>query len=257
MDLRTYLIDFILISIIFFGIVGIIYLLIKRAQFIRGVQVNREGKEGEYFRGLPYNGDIYCIFRALTHDAKSNYMVNFINAALVKWYREGKVIFEYNEEEDKLSVVFKSGIKYDHKAEQMFYHILKSFAGNDGKLTHDDILISLKLNLSTYQYFAENIANYIGDIVYSFNSDEEYKKIFGLKRFIVDFSMIPEVGTNEVFLRDEYITFAILVGCSNNIKNEFKDYIPFNIDIFYKYIDSINSSQDQLEKNYNSNYPFN
>ena len=207
-------------------------------------------KDIEYFRGLPYDGDIYCIFYKITGITKIEHILNLINAALVKWYREGKVDIKFNEEENELLVTFKSDVKYDHKAEQLFYHILKSFAGSDGNLTQIDIINSLKFHYNIYQNFSDKILDYIGDIAFSYDSHEESKKILGLKKFIIDFSMIPELGTNEVYLRDKYIEFAILLNCADMINDEFKSLIPFNIKIFFAYINSLADANDIIEENY-------
>ena len=223
-------------------------LVIVRSIKIKRLTNNRiNSKKVEYYRELPCGGDIYTMFRTINKDAKDKSTVNFVNAIIVKWYREDKVDIVCNEEQNDFVIRFKHGVNYEHKAEQMLYHTIMSFAGNDEHLSKNDLIRSFKFNLQTYQNFIDNISTYIPDIVYKYNLDEERKHIAGLKKFIEDFSILPEVSTNEVFLRDRYIMFAVLVGVTDKIKDEFETIIPFKITTFFRYINEMNNLMGSVD----------
>jgi hypothetical protein len=231
------------------GILAFILMIVCIAMTIVSNHLSnrKQAKDVEYFRELPCGGDLYVMFRTINRDAKDKLTVNFVNAIIVKWYREDKVDIVCNEDQNNFVIKFKHGVKYDHKAEQMLYHTIMSFAGNDEQLSKSDLIKSFKFNLSTYQNFIDNISNYIPEIVYKYNITEERNHIMGLKKFIEDFSIIPELPTDEVFLRDRYIMFAVLVGVTDKIKDEFEAIIPFKITTFFKYINEMNNLMNSVD----------
>ena len=237
-----------IVAIIIFSLPFIALIAIIIHKVVSNKRTLKKEKERiGYFRDLPCNGNLYIMFYAFTHSAKSPFTINFINAIIVKWYRENKVDIIPTNKEENYIVKFKNGVTYDHKAEQMLYHTIMSFAGKDEMLTREDLIGSLKFNLKTYQNYIDNISSYIGDEIYKLDIHEERDHLYGLKRFIEDFSMIPELPTNEVYLRDGYILFSILAGCADKIKDQFDGFIPFNIGVFYRYMDEMDNLSDAID----------
>lgn len=212
-----------------FGGMGIIYLSIQQSK--TGKKFHTSGdKNVEYFRDVPckWNVDL-CYFVAVScGNIYPSFQMNFISAKALEFYRKGKI--SINKGETGEYYIDMSNIsKFDSEVDKKIYNILLAAASSDRHLTSNELTAYVDINYASIINTFDEIKVVLDEQfkISGLDMVEESRRIFGLKKFIKDFSMIPELDHEHVYLRDTYMEFAILFGVADKIDNEFKDIYPF------------------------------
>lgn len=247
-----------------FGIPIIIFMLpfiiIKKNGY--GYKDNKkiDKKNTPYFRDIPCNKDIYYA-DALIKLNKFDYReTNILGAIILKWVKEDKVKFSskekaFNKKEN--TIVLPSGSKFDNEYEQKLFDMMYK-ASKDGILENKELERWARNNYTKFFKLFEEIneheieelkdrgliykrkdkneckkRNVMDDKLY-----EESVKLYGLKKFLEDFSKIDTKEVLEVKLWDEYLMFAYLFGIADKVAKQLKNLYPevltnneYNIDL--------------------------
>ena len=208
--------------------------------------------EPEYFRNLPFRGDIFQSNRALNSfsgrisamsigtkisGAISAYTLRMLNNGNLRLVSDsGKTCLAIGEAPEeipgkssskKTTGIKPDKIKDDKPIEKALYEIYKGAAGVDGILQPSELksyvrsnpkvllpLTALHRTQSCKSYYKRNIA-----------------ELYGLKNFLSDFTLIKDRQVVEVGLWNEYLVFATLYGIADKVRSEFKQVCPEYFDM--------------------------
>ena len=210
--------------------------------------------EPEYFRNLPFKGDIFQSNRALNSfsgrisamsigtkidGAISAYTLRMLNNGNLRLVSDsGKTCLaigtapeEVAEKKPatkrKTAEIKPDKIKDDKPIEKALFDIYRCAAGEDGILQPMELknyvrsnpkvllpLTALHKTQSCKSYYKRNIA-----------------ELYGLKKFLSDFTLIKDRQVVEVGLWNEYMVFATLYGIADKVRSEFKQVCPEYFDM--------------------------
>lgn len=217
-------------------------------------------KNTPYFRDIPCNKDIYYA-DALIKLNKFDYReTNILGAIILKWVKEDKVKFSsktkiFNKKEN--AIVLPSASKFDNELEQKLFDMMYK-ASKDGILENKELERWARNNYTKFFKLFEEISEQEIDklkdkgLIYKRKDRKECKKknvmddklyeesvkLYGLKKFLEDFSKIDTKEVIEVKLWDEYLMFAYLFGIADKVAKQLKNLYPevltnndYNIDL--------------------------
>lgn len=217
-------------------------------------------KNTPYFRDIPCNKDIYYA-DALIKLNKFDYReTNILGAIILKWVKEDKVKFSskekiFNKKEN--AIVLPSASKFDNELEQKLFDMMYK-ASKDGILENKELERWARNNYTKFFKLFEEINDQEIDklkdegLIYKRKDRKECKKknvmddklyeesvkLYGLKKFLEDFSKIDTKEVIEVKLWDEYLMFAYLFGIADKVAKQLKNLYPevltnndYNIDL--------------------------
>ena len=235
--------------LIFFIPLIIILIAVKNNGYgyINNKQIDK--KKVPYFRDIPCNKDIYYA-NALIYLNNFGYKEsNILGAIILKWIREDKIGFRKqesgffkkekgvldltlnptfdNENEqklfDKMYTASKDGILEPKEFERWARNNYSSFFSTLSSFKDDEIK-RLKENNMIYKRKDKtecNKKNVMNDEIYT-----QSTRLYGLKKFLDDFSNINTKETMEVKIWDEYLMFAYLFGIADKVAKQIKNLYP-------------------------------
>ncbi len=210
----------------------------------------------QYYRDLPCNKDI---FRAYWVATSYDLIINetcFLGAILLKWTKENVIKLDkktegviFKKEETAIILGDKNQLKLDleKKLYDMIYeasidgileskefekwcknHYSKILGWFDEVIDYETEQLVLegkckKQVIKTYKFFST--------IVYEVDPimKEEAEQLLGLKHFLNDFSNLSKTHPIEVFMWEEYLMFAQILGMAKQVAKEFKKIYPDEI----------------------------
>lgn len=276
--------DFVLlliVEIIFFIVAVLTFIIIvfavirnkNKECFEDGTDLKINIKNVNMFRDIPCQRDIFRFYYLakkaglINEDNKSG----LISAILLKWVKEGYIIFEKRTEKhllffskDGFSIDLDKEIKTGNTFEQQLLNYFRKASGRNMALETGEFeswcsdhyekiedwfeYIDNHMNnqLKQEQFFRSEkriskvlffkVKNYTK--VYSMKAKEEMEHIVGLKKFLLEMSSIDEKEVIEVKLWEEYLIFASILGIADKVEKQLGELCPnfveeSNIDIYY------------------------
>lgn len=244
------IIIFIMYSCVF---LGIFVFVIKKIYYSGYGYVGNKKiniKNINMFRDIPCNKDIYYANILLKlNNSKCYKEGNIFGAIILKWVRNNKVLFK-NEQKGifnrntsvidlTLNPIFDN--EYEDKLFRMMYE-----ASHDGYLeTHEferwcnsnyskfldlfkkmenDVISSLKEKRMIYKRRNKSeckYSNVMDDRIF-----DESVKLYGLKKYLEEFSNMDTKEVMEVRLWDEYLMFSYLFGIADKVAKQLKNMYP-------------------------------
>ena len=184
-------------------------------------------KNTPYFRDIPCNGNLFYADALINLNEFSDKRLNILGAIILKWIFLGKIRYvEGTSDVIDLSL----NPSFDIPVEKELFDAMRK-ASFDGILevkefekwcldNHIDFVSMLvriknieidKLKAKEHIIINDN-GYFMDDFIY-----EESKKLYGLKRYLLDFSLVDIKEINDVHLLEEYIIFAYLFGISDKV----------------------------------------
>ena len=209
-------------------------------------------KETLLFRDIPCNKDIYYAntLTKLNNEIFTGYKeTNIFGAIILKWVKENKVKFinqtkgVFNKETSSIDLTLNP--TFDNVLEKELFDIMYEASG-DGILETKELE---KWNNKHYTKFF-NLFERInkveieklkqGNHIYTRANKEECKKknimddtiyeesvtLYGLKKFLDEFSKIDTREVLEVHIWDEYLMFAYIFGIADKVAKQLKNLYP-------------------------------
>ena len=201
------------------------------------------------FRDIPCNKDIYYA-NALIYLNNFNYReTNILGAIILKWVKEDKVKFikketgllkketgcidlttrptfeDANEQRlfDIMYTASRDGILEPREFEKWaknhyskFFDVFKDFKDDEVSKLRNEGHIYTRQNKEECKK-----RNVMDDTIY-----EESTRLYGLKKFLQEFSNINTKETMEVHIWDEYLMFAYLFGIADKVAKQIKNLYP-------------------------------
>ncbi len=211
-------------------------------------------KKVDYYRDIPFNGDIFkAYFIAYNYDIM-NKKTDLLGAIILKWMKEGRVTTKnvlrghIIKKEETAIVLDKQVSEFENQKELELYNMLYQASG-DGILEKkefekwcsgryyrilnwfDSVLKQAKEQLVQEDLIIKKQKTVLGIFnKYLYLATPELKdealKIAGLKRYLLEYTLIKEREAIEVTLFEDYLIYAQLIGIAKQVSKEFKDLYP-------------------------------
>ena len=201
------------------------------------------------FRDIPCNKDIYYANTLIFLNNFDYKETNIFGAIILKWLRQGKIAFKnettgiFNKETSMIDLTLNP--TFDLPIEQELFDIMYK-ASEDGYLESrelekwakkhyekflgifnrikDQKINELKSNNHIYHRVNKEECkkkNVMDDMIY-----KDSQELYGLKKFLKEFSDMQNKEAIEVKLWDEYLMFAYLFGMADKVAKQFKNLYP-------------------------------
>ncbi|MCI7241507.1 MAG: DUF2207 domain-containing protein [Bacilli bacterium] len=234
-----------------FVVIGIVAVSKSGYGYINNKKIDK--KETPFFRDIPCNKDIYYAntLTKLNLELFGKYKeTNILGAIMLKWVREDKIKFIKEEKsgilgKEKSSIDLRLNHTFDNALEKELFDTMYKASG-DGILETKELekwarknyskffdlfkridkveLLKLEKEGHLYKRKDKNECkkrNVMDDTIYN-----ESVKLYGLKRFLDEFSRMDTKEVLEVKLWDEYLMYAYIFGIADKVAKQLKNLYP-------------------------------
>lgn len=196
-------------------------------------------KDLSWYRGIPYEGNLQRVNDVLNAYKYFNTDYNnLLSACILKLINLGAITIEQSQNEKGKFV--QNFVIHDlrqadsqPKLLRMVHNIFKQAAGNDTILEPSELksYMRSKYNQSITDSFINTLHTKTSISRYK-NEMESVRQVFGLKKYLKEFSLIDERHVQEVSLWKDYMIFATLFGIADQVIKDMKKINPeyFNMD---------------------------
>jgi uncharacterized membrane protein YgcG len=213
-----------------------------------GKKGKKFSKDTPAFREIPCKKNIFDgYFISLAFNLTKR-KTDFLGAILLKWIKEDKIatkkVITKILKREELAIDLKNS-KFDNSIEQRLYDMMKT-ASKDGILekrefenwcdSHydkilkwfDDVLNDVGSEFEDRGYLEEKKTSFIGykKCIVGDKMFEDANQLYGLRKFLLEFSRIKEKEPIEVKLWEEYLMFAQIFGIAEEVAKQFKKLYP-------------------------------
>lgn len=232
-------------------ITGIVSTSGNKYGYINNKKIDK--KETPFFRDIPCNKDIYYAntLTKLNLELFNKYKeTNILGAIMLKWVREDKIKFIKEEKsgilgKEKSSIDLRLNPTFDNVLEKELFDTMYKASG-DGILETKELekwarknyskffdlfkridkVELLKLEQEGHLYKRKDKSEckkrkVMDDTIYN-----EAVKLYGLKRFLDEFSRMDTKEVLEVKLWDEYLMYAYIFGIADKVAKQLKNLYP-------------------------------
>ena len=218
-------------------------------------------KKVEYYRDIPCNNDIYRAYWVITQYKIKDKRNGLLGAIILNWIKDGKAtitktrkgLFSFkdnnyaidlsevvdgaNEVENKLIKALKEASRYNEileakefekwcKKNYTFFDIwTKSAIDYETKQLENEGLIKTTETTTENKGYIKRTRTTINKYVDA-SMKEEALKVLGLKRFLLEYSMIDQKQAIEVHLWEDYLIYAQLLGIAEKVEEQFSELYP-------------------------------
>ena len=208
-------------------------------------------KDVPYFRDIPCNNDIFKAYYIAYQYGIIKNKTDILGAIILKWLkagiirtenREGGMIFK--KENTVIILGDDSNRQFDNQKETELFHMMH-IASKDGILENkefevwcrnsynkilrwfDGILREQRENLNVEGLLTSTGSGVMGT---KYTATPELKneamKLAGLKKFLLEYTLIPDRQAIEVKLFEDYLIFAQMMGIAKQVSKQFKELYP-------------------------------
>lgn len=195
------------------------------------------------FRDIPFDKDIYYAYTLIKINRIGYDDCNIIGAIILKWINEKKICINNKDNGYFIDLTLKP--KFDDELEFKLFNMMYEASMNglleinefhdwakryDARflsifsLFEDRVINLLKKDMHIYHRITKDecISRYVMDEkVY-----EDSLKLYGLKKYLEEFSKIDSKEVIEVKFWDEYLMYACLFGIADEVSNQLKHIHP-------------------------------
>ena len=241
-----------------FSVIGyIIFSNLKHYDF--GPEGKKITKDAPYFRDIPCNKDLYrAYFVANEYNILKN-KNDIAGAIILKWIKDGIISVRQEtkgkilKKEESVLTIINENPKITNKNEQKLFDLLckQSILEADGNKTVDN-----EKQKSRCEYHYERVISWFDSFlkaekdklvdegllikkkatflkifkydIYEISQElrEDAVQIAGLKRFLLDYTLIKEREAIEVHLFEEYLILAQMLGIAKKVAKQFSELYP-------------------------------
>ena len=229
-------------------------------EYEHGTAISRN-EEPPFWREIPCDKNLdfaYWVANTYHIESSDTFKKGIIGAILLKWVYENRITVTktkkglFDISNNNYAVDLSNIGVLDNETEDALYRLLKRAAGSNRILEPNELKKWCKENYTSLGYFFDDTLRrgkkYVKDhgyvstrieeiphkkrmqkithIIYSDALRQEAIKLKGLKKFLLDYSLIQEKETIEVHLWKEYLMFANLLGIADKVGKQFKKLYP-------------------------------
>ncbi len=234
--------DMLLFAAMIFVPIFLIALLIVMIKKAGKVRRKKRMEQAGYFRDAPNSGNLNVTYRLglcsslCEEDA-------LLGAYLMRLISQG-CLESTDDSADAKSVRLRlvhapqSGNEYD----DVLYIVLEAAAGADGILDPNELERYCKQNYLPLSRFMDSCErNGIQTLIkngclkgavldndkdLTKKGQQELDEIYGLKHFLLDFSLINERGVKETIIWQDYMVYALMLGIADKLEAQIRDLYP-------------------------------
>lgn len=223
----------------------------KKYGFKFGEAGKKIPKDVAYFRDIPCNGDIFRAYYIAYQYGIMKNKTDILGAIILKWLKNGIIKTEQRDggkifKKEQTVIILGDEVtkKFDNEREENLFHMMY-IASKDGILENkeferwckssyerilgwfDNILKEQRINLVADELITSNKKALLGSKYTATPAlKEEALHIAGLKRFLLDYTLIQERTAIEVELFENYLIYAQLLGIAKQVSKQFKELYP-------------------------------
>lgn len=225
------------------GIIGLISDIVIKPDKI----INEKMKETEvtYYRDIPCNNDIFKIYYIAYQYGLSKKKSDFLGAIILKWIKEKRVtIADKNSVHQKGSIILNdeyNSLIWENMQEKQLYQMMY-IASKNGILEKNELKkwCNNKFN-KVHKWFKDVMSDEFSKLIACKELDvdmrttkctisekllEHAKQICGLKKFLMNFTLIHKRENIEVHLFEEYLIIAQILGIADKTIQQFEGIYP-------------------------------
>lgn len=223
----------------------------KKYGFKYGDAGRKIPKDVAYFRDIPCNGDIFRTYYIAYQYGIMKNKTDILGAIILKWLKAGIIRTEQRDggkifKKEQTVIILGDEVtkKFDNEREESLFHMMH-VASKDGILENKEFERWCK---SSYEKILGWFDNILKDQRMSLVADgllksegkglfgtkyiatqelkEEALHIAGLKRFLLEYTLIQDRYAIEVELFENYLIYAQLLGIAKQVSKQFKELYP-------------------------------
>ena len=183
-----------------------------------------KNKDLEYCREIPKSVSLELAYASLyycSHINRKTLKKGIFSAFIIQWANEDHIVIT-NKENNIFSIDLRDGNFFKKDIEQELYNLLKDAAGDNNIIDTNELQLwttNHQKELDDWYYHLLKKANGV-----NLKPIAEY--LLGLKKYLLDYSLIDERRHVEVELWEEYLIYSNVLGITNKIYKEFKTVYP-------------------------------
>ena len=199
----------------------------------------RVNKNLMWYRDIPLNGDLQEANNILNaYKYMHTDYNNLMSACILKLIQLGAITIETRrnmkgEMEPNFVIHQLKDLDNQPVLMSMIFKIFKKAAGSDKVLEAQELKQYMKstCNQSITDSFINTLHTKTSISEYK-DCEDEVRKLFGLRKFLKEFTLLDERGVGEVTLWKDYMIYATLFGIADRVIKEMKKVNPeyFNMD---------------------------
>ena len=223
----------------------------KKYGFKYGDAGKKIPKDVPYYRDIPCDGDIFRTYYIAYQYGIMKNKTDILGAIILKWLKAGIIRTEqrdggkiFKKEETVIILGDEVTKKFDNEREESLFHMMH-VASKDGILENKEFEKWCKSSYEKILGWFDNILQDQREFLASdgfLNNDkkgifgtkytatqqlkDEALKIAGLKRFLLEYTLIKERTAIEVELFEDYLIYAQLLGIAKQVSKQFKELYP-------------------------------
>ena len=228
-------------------------------KFEKGKHISNS--ETELWREIPCDNNLslsYWVATTYKIEKKETLKRGLIGAILLKWINENRIEVKKNKKglfnlrDNKYSIFLSTISEPTDSTEYSLYRIIKNAAGKNNILEPNELKRYCSINYTVLDSFfystlsngkelarnekytvidveeipRKNKTQKITHVLYTDKLRQEAIKLKGLKKFLSDYSLLPEREYMDVKMWNDYLIFANLLGIADKVSDQFKKLYP-------------------------------
>jgi len=212
-------------------------------------------KNVEYFRDIPCNGDIFRAYYVAYKYGLIKDKTDLLGAIILKWVKESLITIEQKQsgtvfkKENMIVVLNKiNENNFINQREKELFKMLTT-ASIDGYLESKEFEIWCKksyykilswfdriIRVEEQKARENNLIEYTEDVALGVFKNKKYvvtpellkqaEELAGLKRYLLDFSLIEDREFMEIELFEDYLIYAQMMGIAKKVAQQFEEIYP-------------------------------
>ena len=223
-------------------IAAIIAAIVAACKKLRKTKQNKQMQAVEYFRDAPNNGNLNVTYE-LGRSCRLCRDDSLLGAYLLRLISDGSLEPEGEGDDPKqVRLRLVRPPRTEDQYDDVFYTVLEAAAGADGVLQPDELERYSNKNVKPLSRFMDScvreakqtlirtgcfkgaVCNGPKDLTQE--GKRQLDEILGLKRFLLDFSLIHERGVKETVIWQDYMIYALLLGIADKVAPQIKKLYP-------------------------------
>lgn len=204
-----------------------------------------------YYRDIPCSGDIFKAYYIAYQYKLVKKETDILGAIILKWLKQGIIKTENKEggkifkKENTVIILGEKDIELDNYLELQIYEMMYE-ASEDGILENKEFEIWCKRsyqkilgwfdkiqkterdNLATEGLLTKQEASpaFLTKYIATQELKEEAMRLAGLRKYLLDYTLIKDREAIEVELFENYLIFAQIFGIADKVSKQFKELYP-------------------------------